>query len=31
MKDIQRFTLSNLALPIKTMYTGYLLQSVWAC
>jgi hypothetical protein len=25
MADIQRFTLSNLALPIKTMYTGYLL------
>jgi len=25
MADIQRFTLSNLALPIKTMYTGFLL------
>ena len=25
MKDIQRFTLQNLALPIKTLYTGYLL------
>lgn len=25
MTEIQRFTLSNLALPIKTMYTGYLL------
>lgn len=25
MREIQRFTLSNLALPIKTMYTGYLL------
>lgn len=25
MKDIQRFTLADLALPIKTLYTGYLL------
>lgn len=25
MKDIQRFTLANLAFPIKTLYTGYLL------
>lgn len=25
MTDIQRFTLANLALPIKTLYTGYLL------
>lgn len=25
MKEIQRFTLINLAMPIKTLYTGYLL------
>jgi hypothetical protein len=25
MEEIQRFTLANLALPIKTLYTGYLL------
>ncbi len=25
MTDIQRFTLSNLAVPIKTLYTGFLL------
>ena len=25
MKEIQRFTLANLAFPIKTLYTGYLL------
>ena len=25
MKDIQRFTLSDLALPMKTLFTGYLL------
>ena len=25
MPEIQRFTLANLALPIKTLYTGYLL------